>query len=122
MSSYIDGFVLPIAKEHLDTYQKAAEQIAEIWKEYGALEYVEYVGDDLQLEGTRSFVEVVEKKENEVVLFGWVKFPSKEVRESANQQVPKDPRMHSLVAPLIEADKTIFDAKRMIYGGFAPLV
>lgn len=122
MANYIDGFVLPIPRIHLDEYKRVAEQVAEIWKEYGALAYFEYVGDDLALEGTRSFTEVVDLKDDEVVVFGWVVFPSKETRDLANEQVPTDPRMTEIVAPLTDPKRLIFDAGRMIYGGFKPLV
>ena len=122
MTNYIDGFILPIPKAHLDEYKSVAEKVATIWKEYGALAYFEYTGDDMKLEGTRSFTEAVDLKEDEVVIFGWVVFPSKEVRDRANQQVPKDPRMAELVVPLTDSTKLIFDASRMIYGGFQPLV
>lgn len=122
MENYIDGFVLPVPKAHLDEYKSVAEKVAEIWKEYGALAYFEYVGDDMELEGTRSFSEVAEQKEDEVVIFGWVLFPSKEVRDAANKQVPNDPRMAELVAPLTNTERLIFDAGRMVYGGFRPLV
>ncbi len=122
MKNYIDGFVFPVPRIHLDEYKKVAEKVAEIWKEYGATAYFEFVGDDLTLEGTRSFIAAVDVKEDEEVIFGWVVFPSKEVRDLANQQVPKDPRMTELVAPLMSPGKMIFDASRMIYGGFKPLV
>ncbi len=122
MSDYIDGFAHPIPRIYLDEYKKAAEKIAEIWKEYGALAYYEFVGDDLYLEGTKSFVEAVNAKEDEEIVFGWVVFPSKEVRDSANKKVPMDPRMTELVAPIMDPNRLIFDAGRMIYGGFQPLV
>ncbi len=122
MTDYIDGFVLPIPRIHLDEYRKVAEQVAEIWKEYGALAYFEYVGDDLKLEGIRSFGEMVDLKDDEAVVFGWALFPSKEVRDKANQKVPADPRMNQLVAPLTNSEKLIFDASRMVYSGFKPLV
>lgn len=122
MANYIDGFVLPVPEKHLEEYKTVAEKVAEIWKEYGALAYFEYVGDDLKLEGTRSFIDIVDLKEDEVVVFGWVIFPSKETRELANKQVPNDPRMAELVAPLTRSEKLIFDASRMVYGGFLPLV
>lgn len=122
MTNYIDGFVFPIPRTHLDEYRAVAVQVAEIWKEYGALAYSEWVGDDLTLEGTRSFMEVADLKEDEVVVFGWVVFPSKETRDTANKQVPTDPRMTELVTPLTESTKLIFDASRMVYGGFKPLV
>jgi uncharacterized protein YbaA (DUF1428 family) len=122
MANYIDGFVLPVPRIHLNEYKSVAEKAAEIWKEYGALAYFEYVGEDLKLEGTRSFIEVVDLKDDEVVVFGWVIFPSKEIRDTANKQVPADSRMAELVAPLTEPKRLIFDAERMVYGGFQPLV
>ncbi len=122
MENYIDGFVLPVPRIHLNEYKSVAEKVAAIWKEYGALAYFEYVGDDLKLEGTRSFIELVDLKEDEVIVFGWVLFPSKETRDLANKQVPNDPRMIELVTPLTESTKLIFDASRMVYGGFQPLV
>jgi len=122
MKQYIDGFVLPVPQNHLNEYKSAAEKIAEIWKEYGALAYFEYVGEDLKLEGTRSFIEVVDLKEDEVIVFGWVLFPSKETRDLANKQVPNDPRMSELVAPLTDTKRLIFDAERMVYGGFRSFV
>ena len=122
MANYIDGFVFPLPKAHLDTYQSIAEKVAAIWKAHGALAYFEYVGDDLTLEGTRSFTEVVALKADEVIVFGWVVFPSKEVRDKANETVPNDPNMASLVAPLMQPDRLIFDASRMVYGGFKKLV
>lgn len=122
MGNYIDGFVFPVERKHLNEYKSVAEKVAEIWKEYGALAYFEYVGDDLKLEGTRSFAEVVNLKGDEVIIFGWALFPSKEIRDSANKQVPKDPRMAELIKPIIDTKKLIFDASRMIYGGFQSFI
>lgn len=122
MANYIDGFILPVPQKHLEEYKGVAEKVAGVWKEYGALSYFEFVGDDLTLEGTRSFTEVVNLKDDEVVVFGWVVFPSKEIRDSANQQVPNDPRMTELVTPLLDPERLIFNAGRMVYGGFKSLV
>jgi len=122
MTNYIDGFVFPIPKAHLNEYKGVAEQVAEIWKENGALNYQEYVWNDLKLEGTRSFIDLVELKEDEVVVFGWVTFPSKAIRDLANKQVPEDPRMAELVGPLVDPKRLIFDAERMVYGGFESLI
>lgn len=122
MGNYIDGFVLPVPRIHLNEYKGVAEKVAEIWKEYGALAYFEYVGEDLKLEGIRSFIELMDLKEDEVIVFGWVVFPSKEIRDRANQQVPTDLRMTDLVVPLTNPKRLIFDAARMVYGGFQPLV
>lgn len=121
MKEYIDGFVFPIPRIHLEEYHRVAEKVAEIWKEYGATSYHEFVGDELFLEGTKSFVSIVDAGEDEAVIFGWVVFPSKEVRDSANREVPGDPRMVELVGPLTNPQKLIFDAQRMVYGGFKSL-
>ena len=72
--------------------------------------------------GTKSFIEAVEAKENEVVIFGWVAFPSKVIRDLANEKVPQDPRMHELIAPLVNPENLIFDASRMVYGGFQAFI
>ena len=122
MSNYIDGFVFPIPRVHLDEYRSVAEKVAEIWKEHGAIAYFEFLGDDMLLEGTRSFVEVLDAKEDEEIVFGWVAFPSKEIRDFASKKVPEDSRMAELVGPLIRQEKMIFDAGRMVYGGFKSLV
>ena len=122
LTEYIDGFVFPIPRIYLSEYKNVAEKVAEIWREYGALAYYEYVGEDLNLEGTRSFIEVVDLKDDEEIVFGWVVFPSKETRDLANKQVSNDSRMSDLVAPLTQSTRLIFDATRMVYGGFQPLV
>lgn len=122
MKNYIDGFVFPVPKIYLDEYKKVAEQVAEIWKEYGAIAYFEFIGDDLSLEGTKSFIETVNVKDDEEIIFGWVVFPSKEIRDIANKKVPTDPRMETLVAPLVNPNRLIFDPSRMVYGGFRLLV
>ena len=116
--NYIDGFVFPIQRKHLNEYKKTALKIAEIWKEYGALADFEYVGEELQLEGTRSFIEAVELKKDELVVFGWVLFSSKKARDLTNKQVPNDPRIKALMVALTSIDRLIFDASKMNYGGF----
>ena len=122
MENYIDGFVLPIPRNHLDAYKKAAEKVAEIWKEHGALDYKEFVGEDLSLAGTRAFPELVGAKENEAIIFGWVVFESRERRDLANKLVATDPRMTDLIEPLTDPSRLVFDAERMVYGGFQSLV
>lgn len=122
MTAYIDGFAFPLPRIHLTEYQRIATQVAEIWKEHGALAYYEYVAEDDKLEGTRSFAEAVDATADEAVVFGWVVFPSRAVRDQANAAVPADPRMADLVAPLVDPGRLIFDAQRMVYSGFEPLV
>ena len=121
MKNYVDGFVLPIPKEHLEEYTSVVEAVAEIWKEHGALEYHECIADDLNLEGTRSFPDMVGANEEEIVVFGWVVFDSKESRDIANKKVASDPRMSKLVDPLVDSSRLIFNASRMAYGGFKSL-
>ncbi|MFW6089467.1 MAG: DUF1428 domain-containing protein, partial [Gemmatimonadota bacterium] len=118
MTHYVDGFVFPIPRDRLGEYQRLAKAAAEIWKEHGALDYCEYVGDDLKLDGTRSFLDIVDTAENEVIVFGWVAFESREARDLANEKVATDPRM----ANLIDASNSGFVAKRMAYGGFERFV
>lgn len=118
MPNYIDGFVHSVPRDRLEDYKRLVVKVAEIWKEHGALDYWESVGDDLHLEGTRSFTDVVGAKENECILFGWVIFATREARDLANEKVAADPRMAELMA---EADVG-FDAERMAYGGFQTFV
>ena len=117
MAHYIDGFVLPIPRDRLNDYKQLVEAVAEVWQEHGALDYREYVGDDLRLAGTRSFTDLVAATEDETVVFGWVVFDSREARDRANQKVAADPRM----ADLVSSSNSGFDAARMAYGGFQPL-
>ena len=122
MANYIDGFVLPVPRKYLDEYKQVAQKVAKIWQEHGALAYYEYVGEDLILEGTRSFPEAVQAKDDEATVFGWVVFESREARVLANKRVASDPRMSDLIAPLTDPSRIVFDAQRMVYGGFQPLV
>lgn len=118
MSNYIDGFVLPISRDRLDEYKALVEAVADIWLEHGALDYREYVGDDLMLAGTRSFTDLATATDDEVIVFGWVEFESRAARDAANEKVAADPRM----ADMIESSNSGFDVGRMTYAGFQPLV
>ena len=118
MAHYVDGFVFPVPRDRLSEYKRVAEAAAEIWKEHGALDYCEYVGDDLKLEGTRTFIDLVDATEDDAIVFGWVVFNSREARDLANEKVAADPRM----ADLLDASNTGFDAQRMAYGGFESFV
>lgn len=119
---YIDGFIFPIAVKHIDYYKSIAKQVAAIWKDYGALTYYECVRDEVYIEGTVSFTDVIPVKEGENIIFGWMTFPSKKVRDEVHKKVASDPKMLALVAPLMDSKDPIFDASRMVYGGFNPLV
>ena len=114
MARYVDGFVFPVPRDRLHEYRRIAAVAAEVWKEHGALDYCEYLGDDMRLDGTRSFIDVLAAAEDEVVVFGWVSFDSRASRDLANEKVAADPRM----AELVESSDSGFDAARMVYGGF----
>lgn len=118
MANYIDGFVLPVSRDRLDEYKRLVQAAADIWKDHGALEYREYVGDDLMRDGTCSFTDVVAANDGEVIVFGWVEFESRAARDLANDKVAADPRM----ADLIKSSNSGFDAERMAYGGFQSFV
>ena len=118
MANYIDGFVLPISRDCLDDYRRLVEAVAEIWEEHGALDYREFVGDDMQLDGTRSFIDMLSADDADAIVFGWVEFESREARDLANEKVAADPRM----ANLMNSFNTGFDAERMAYGGFQAFV
>ncbi len=116
---YVDGFVLPVRKERMADYKAIVEAAAEIWKEHGALEYWECIGDDLGTEkGTGSFADMTNATEDENVIFGWVVFESREARDAANEKVAADPRMGELMDP----ENPIFDFQRMAYAGFKTMV
>ena len=118
MAHYIDGFAFPVARATLEDYRELARAAAEIWKEHGALDYREFVGDDMTLEGTRTFMEALDSREDEVIVFGWVSFESREARDAAGEKVATDPRMEAIMA----TTNVGFDAERMAYAGFRPLV
>jgi uncharacterized protein YbaA (DUF1428 family) len=118
MGRYIDGFVIPVAKDRIEDYRRVAQQAAAVWKEYGALDYWECVGDDLTCEGMVSFPQLANAGPDETVVFAWVVFESREHRDQANQKIMADPRLKEMMDPA----KPIFDYKRMAYGGFKELV
>lgn len=118
MANYIDGFVFPISRDRLADYTRLAESIAGIWKEHGALTYQEFVSDDLEREGTKSFTDLLTATSEEVIIFGWVEFSSRETRDIANKEVAADPR----VPELMRLTQTEFDASRMGYAGFKSLL
>ena len=117
MEKYVDGFVLPVPKENLEKYREMARKAGEIWKEHGALEFYECVGDDLEIPEMLSFRTVAGAKEDETVMFSWIMYESREQRDKVNELVMNDPRLKE------DMDcNNVFDFKRMAYGGFKPLV
>jgi uncharacterized protein YbaA (DUF1428 family) len=118
MGRYVDGFVLPIPKKNRAAYVKMARLGAKVWKDHGALEYHECIGDDTPLGKRTSFPRSVKLKADEVVWFSWIVYESKKSRDRINAAVMKDPRMQKYMDP----KKMPFDARRMIYGGFKTVV
>ena len=114
--AYVDGFVLAVPKARLADYEDLARRAGAIWKEHGALDFWECVGDDVSHGEVTSFPRAVQAAEDEVVLFSWIVFESREQRDAVNTKVMADPRLQCDPADLP------FDARRMIYGGFRPLV
>jgi uncharacterized protein YbaA (DUF1428 family) len=118
MGRYIDGFVIPVPKDRIEDYRRVAEKAALVWKEYGALDYWECVGDDLDATGMVSFPQLAQAGPEETVVFAWVVFESRQQRDRANEKIMADPRLQEMMDP----DNPIFDYKRMAYGGFKELV
>lgn len=114
MSQYIDGFVIPVPKNKVAEYRRLARQAAKLWKEHGALDFRESIGDDLEVKGMTPFGRFAKTKPGETVVFSWVVFKSRKHRDQANARLMKDPR----TTALCEASGQLFDCKRMAYGGF----
>ena len=118
MPRYVDGFVVPVPTSNLDAYRTMARKAGKIWKEYGALEYVECVGDDVKPGKVTSFPQAVKLKADETVVFSWIVYKSRAHRDSVNAKVMKDPRL----APMMDPKSMPFDGKRMFWGGFKTLI
>ena len=90
---YVDGYVLPVPKKNMATYRRLAQKAGKIWKEHGALEYRECVGEDLAVECGLPFPKLVKLKPGETVVFAWIVFKSRAQRDKVNAKVMKDPRI-----------------------------
>jgi uncharacterized protein YbaA (DUF1428 family) len=115
---YVDGFVLPVPKRNVEAYRRMARKAGKIWREHGALEYRECVGDDLKVKMGVPFSRLVRMKPGETVCFSWIVYKSRAHRDRVNAKVMKDPRL----AASMEGQAMPFDMKRMLYGGFKVLV
>jgi uncharacterized protein YbaA (DUF1428 family) len=115
---YVDGYVLPVPKRNLETYRRIAAKAGRIWREHGALEYRECVGDDLEPQWGARFPRMLRLKPGETVIFSWIVFRSRAHRDRVNAKVMEDPRL----ASTMEGKSMPFDMKRMLYGGFKTLV
>ena len=110
--SYVDGFVLAVPKANIDAYKKMAQLGGTVWMEYGALSYVECIGDDVPYGELTSFPRAVQATDDEIVVFSWVTYKDKASRDEIMAKVMADERLKSDMANMP------FDAKRMIFGGF----
>jgi uncharacterized protein YbaA (DUF1428 family) len=114
---YVVGFVVPVPKNNIEAYRALALKAGALWREHGALAYHECVADDVQDGVVTSFPKSVQLEPDEVVVFAWIVYESREHRDSVNAKVFADPRMKELEPAMMP-----FDAKRMIHGGFSSLV
>jgi len=115
---YFDGFVVPVPRKKLDAYRRMAKTASKVWREHGALEYVECIADDVKPGKVTSFPQSVKLKPGETVVFAYVVYKSRAQRDRVIAKVMKDPRL----ADMMDPKKMPFDAKRMFWGGFKGLI
>jgi len=115
---YVDGFVLAVPKRNLRAYLRIARKAGKIWREYGALEYRECVGDDLNVKMGLPYTRLLKLGRGETAVFSWITYRSRAHRDRVNAKVMKDPRL----AKMMNAKAMPFDEKRMAYGGFKVMV
>jgi uncharacterized protein YbaA (DUF1428 family) len=116
--NYVDGFVLPVPTNNLDTYLSMARRAGAIWREHGALDYHECVADDIKPGEHTSFPQSVKLQEGETVVFAWIVYDSREARDRINAKVMADPRLADMMKP----EDIPFDGKRMFWGGFKEMI
>ncbi|XXN66457.1 DUF1428 domain-containing protein (plasmid) [Enterobacter ludwigii] len=114
--SYVDGFVVAVPEANKEDYRAMAAKAAPLFKEFGATRIVECWADDVPAGTQTDFYRAVNAEEGETVVFSWIEYPSREVRDAANAKMMSDPRMKEM------GENMPFDGKRMIYGGFAILL
>jgi uncharacterized protein YbaA (DUF1428 family) len=115
---YVDGYVLPVPKKNVAAYRRMAQKVGKVWRDHGALEFIECVADDVKPGKHTSFPQSVKLKPGEMVVFSWIVFKSRAHRDRVNAKVMKDPRL----AKMMDPKAMPFDGKRMIWGGFKVLV
>ena len=116
--SYVDGFVVPVPKRKIQAYKRMARKAGKIWREYGAIDYVECLADDVKPGKTTSFPQAVKLKAGEAVGFSWIVYKARRDRDRINARVMKDKRLASMMDP----KKLPFDGKRMFWGGFKTMI
>jgi uncharacterized protein YbaA (DUF1428 family) len=115
--AYVDGFVVPVPKKKLKEYRSMAKKAGKVWRDHGALEFREWVADDVKVGKWTSFPRSVKLKPDETVIFSWIVYKSRAHRDRTNAKVMKDPRL----AKMMDPKAVPFDGKRMIFGGFKVL-
>ena len=115
---YVDAFVLPVPEKNLKAYRSIAQKAGKVWREHGALQYVEAAGDDLAIKFGVPFTKFIKPKAGETVVVSFIVYKSRAHRDSVNAKVMSDPRMNEMMQNL----PMPFDMKRMVYGGFSMLV
>jgi len=115
---YVDGFVLPVPKKNLKIYRNIAQKAGKVWREHGALQYIEATGDDLDVKFGVPFSKTIKVKPGETVVISFILYKSRTDRDRINAKVMADPRMKKMM----EKGPMPFDVKRMVYGGFKLLV
>ena len=116
--NYVDGFVVPVPKSKLAAYRRMATTAGKVWREHGALEYIECVADDVKPGKYTSFPQAVKLKPGEVVVFSWVVYKSRAQRDRIMTKVMTDPRLVKMMNPKTQP----FDGKRMFWGGFKTMI
>ena len=115
---YVDGFIVAVPKKNLEAYRSLAKKAGKVWREHGALDYREWVADDVKVGKHTSFPRSVKLKPGETVIFSWITYKSRAQRDRVNAKVMADKRL----AGMMDIKSLPFDAKRMIFGGFESLV
>jgi len=115
---YVDGYVLPVPKKNVTAYRRMAQKAGEVWRDHGALEYIECVADDVKPGKHTSFPQSVKLKPGETMVFAYIVYKSRAHRDRVNAKVMKDPRLANMMDPKAMP----FDGKRMFWGGFKVLV
>jgi uncharacterized protein YbaA (DUF1428 family) len=116
---YVDGFIVAVPKKNIAAYRKMSTKCGKVWREHGALDYREWVADDVKPGKLTSFPRAVKMKPSETVVFAWITYKSRAQRDKVNAKVMADPRPKKMMDDMKSAP---FDGKRMIFGGFESLV
>jgi uncharacterized protein YbaA (DUF1428 family) len=112
--AYVDGFLLAVSRRKVKAYVQIARKAGRVFKDHGALEYREALGDDLKVKWGMPFPKAIRARTGETVVFSWIVYKSRTHRYSVNNKVMKDKRLASMMVP----KSMPFDMKRMAYGGF----